>query len=218
MDRGPQLPTQPAAAGQSLRRRFDLAITEVTIGGHDYQLLRPRNVDDLISEEDFALDERIPYWADCWPSARVLAERVASLAGQARTCLELGCGIGLVSLAAARAGFEVLATDYYADALEFTAANAELHAIHALDTRLVDWRKTSRRPGHVRSGRGLRRVVRGSAGRAGRVGVGPLASRGRTGNRQRSGAPDGRVVDRAVCGRWAGRSPRGPGAKRRRRR
>ena len=25
--------------------------------------------------------------------------------------------------------------------LEFTAANAELHAIHALDTRLVDWRK-----------------------------------------------------------------------------
>ena len=69
MDRGPQLPTQPAAAGQSLRRRFDLAITEVTIGGHDYQLLRPRNVDDLISEEDFALDERIPYWADCWPSA-----------------------------------------------------------------------------------------------------------------------------------------------------
>ncbi len=55
--------------------------------------------------------------------------------------LELGCGIGLVSLVAAHAGFRVLATDYYADALEFTAANADRNAIHGVDTRLVDWRK-----------------------------------------------------------------------------
>jgi predicted nicotinamide N-methyase len=133
-------PPQPAAP-EHLRRRFELAETRLAIGGRDYALLRPRNVDELISEEDFALDERIPYWADCWPSARVLAERIADSRGAGRRLLELGCGIGLVSLAAAVAGFEVLATDYYADALEFTAANAARNAVGGIDTRLVDWRK-----------------------------------------------------------------------------
>ena len=32
-------------------------------------------------------------------------------------------------------------TDYYAEALEFTAANARRHGLNRLDTRLVDWRK-----------------------------------------------------------------------------
>ena len=35
----------------------------------------------------------------------------------------------------------MLATDYHADALEFTAANAVRHALANVDTRLVDWRK-----------------------------------------------------------------------------
>jgi predicted nicotinamide N-methyase len=137
-------PSQLTAPPESLRRRFELASTRVSIGDHPYDLLRPRSVDELISEEDFAIDERIPYWADCWPSARVLAERIAGQNGRERRALELGCGIGLVSLAAARAGFRVLATDYYAEALEFTAANAERHGLSRLDTRLVDWRKLPR--------------------------------------------------------------------------
>jgi predicted nicotinamide N-methyase len=125
----------------SLERRFELARTEITIAGRRYSLLRPRNIDDLISEEDFAIDERIPYWAECWPSGRVLAERIATVDGRGKSLLELGCGIGALALAAAAAGFEVLATDYYADALEFTAANAELHDLPNVDTRLVDWRR-----------------------------------------------------------------------------
>ncbi len=133
-------PIAPLDAPQSLRRRFELAVSEVSIGGKTYRLLRPRSVDDLISEEDFALDERIPYWADCWPSSHVLAAHLAGEQGAGRTLLELGCGIGLVSLVAAAAGFDVLATDYYAHALEFTAANAQRHHLASVDTRLVDWR------------------------------------------------------------------------------
>jgi 2-polyprenyl-3-methyl-5-hydroxy-6-metoxy-1,4-benzoquinol methylase len=98
-------------------------------------------MDDLISEEEFSIDDRIPYWAECWPSSRVLAERLIAERGASRTLLELGCGIGLVSIAAAQAGFEVLATDYYADALEFAAANAERHGLSDINTRLIDWRK-----------------------------------------------------------------------------
>jgi predicted nicotinamide N-methyase len=125
---------------RSLSRRFELARSQVTVGARTYELLKPRSVDDLISEEDFAIDERIPYWADCWPSGRILAERLSREKGQGRSLLELGCGIGLVSVAAAAAGFEVLASDYYADALEFTAANAERNGIDGVDTRLIDWR------------------------------------------------------------------------------
>ena len=126
---------------QHLSRRFELANTSLAIGDRGYDLLRPRSVDDLISEEDFDLDERLPYWADCWPSSRVLAQHVARERGAGRQLLELGCGIGLVSLVAAHVGFRVLATDYYAEALEFTAANAQRNGIDRLDTRLVDWRK-----------------------------------------------------------------------------
>ena len=132
--------TQPFVAPEYLRRHFDLAQTEVAIGGRCYELLRPKSIEDLISEEDFDIDERIPYWADCWPSARVLAEHIAAQSGTGRRLLELGCGIGLVSLAAAAGGFDVLATDYYADALQFTSANAQRHALPNVDTRLVDWR------------------------------------------------------------------------------
>jgi len=118
-----------------------LAATEITVAGRLYRLARPRSVDELISEEDFAIDERIPYWADCWPSAHVLARRVARERGAGCSFLELGCGIGLPSLVAASVGFDALATDYYADALEFTAANARANDLPQVDTRLVDWRK-----------------------------------------------------------------------------
>lgn len=132
---------QPIEPPERLRRRFELARTELTVGDRRYDLLRPKSVDDLISEADFAVDGRIPYWAQCWPSASVLAERISREQGRRRRLLELGCGIGLVSLAAAQAGFHVLATDYYAAALEFTSANAQRHGLRRVDTRLVDWRK-----------------------------------------------------------------------------
>ncbi len=137
-------PRRQAEPPETLRRRFELASTRLNVGGHEYDMLRPRNIDDLISEEDFNLDDRIPYWAECWPSARVLAERISRGSGDGRRLLELGCGIGLVSAAAAQAGYRVLATDYYADALEFTAANVARHDLRRVDTRLVDWRKMPR--------------------------------------------------------------------------
>jgi len=58
-----------------------------------------------------------------------------------RRLLELGCGLGLAALAAIRAGFEVVATDYYDEALEFTQANACHNGLVPPTTRLVDWRR-----------------------------------------------------------------------------
>jgi predicted nicotinamide N-methyase len=123
-----------------LERRFVITAERVPLGGIEVELLKPRSAEDLISEEDFARDERLPYWAELWPSARVLAGRILEEAGAGRRILELGCGVGLVAIAAMRAGFDVLATDYYADAIRFTRANAWRVLGREPRTRLVDWR------------------------------------------------------------------------------
>lgn len=85
-------------------------------------------------------DERLPYWADVWPSSILLAEKLLELIGRGKTALELGCGVGLSTLAATTAGFDVLSTDYYIDALDVTRANIFRNLGRSAKTRLVDWR------------------------------------------------------------------------------
>ena len=123
-----------------LERRFRTSIVDVTIGDHSFSILKPANADDLIREEDFVKDERLPYWADVWPSSLLLAEKLLELKGSGKTALELGCGVGLSTLAATSAGFDVLSTDYYIDALDVTRANIFRNLGKTARTRLVDWR------------------------------------------------------------------------------
>lgn len=125
---------------ESLRERFAVVEHRIEAAGRTFQLFKPRSPDELISEEDFNGDERLPYWADVWPSALCLAERIALLSGSGNRLLELGCGVGYVCAVAAARGFEVLATDYYPEALEFTQVNLALNDLPAVKTRLIDWR------------------------------------------------------------------------------
>jgi predicted nicotinamide N-methyase len=124
-----------------LGAQFDMARTDLMVAGREVRIHHPRNADDLIDEQAFVDDERLPYWADLWPSARVLAERVATMPVDGRRFLELGCGTGLVSVAAAIAGFDVTATDYYDEALRFTALNVLVNTGALIDTRIGDWRR-----------------------------------------------------------------------------
>jgi len=129
-----------AALVGALERRFRTSVTDATIGKRTFSILKPANSDDLIREEDFVKDERLPYWADVWPSSIVLAEKLLELNGEGKTALELGCGVGLSTLAATAAGFDVLSTDYYEDALDVTRANVFRNLGKTARTRLVDWR------------------------------------------------------------------------------
>jgi predicted nicotinamide N-methyase len=52
--------------------------------------------------------------------------------------VELGCGLALPSLAAARAGAEVLATDACPEALDLVARNARANGLR-IATATVDW-------------------------------------------------------------------------------
>jgi ETFB lysine methyltransferase len=124
----------------SLERRFRVAETRVEISSRTFLIRHPANSDDLISEEDFVRDDRLPYWADIWPSSRALAARLLEENGTGRSLVELGCGSGLVSAAAASVGFDVVATDYYEDALLFARLNANRNTGRDIGTRLLDWR------------------------------------------------------------------------------
>jgi predicted nicotinamide N-methyase len=129
------------ALREQLSRRFQTIESELLVGDRKLSLLHPASADDLIDEKEFERDDRLPYWADIWPSARVLASYITQLPGKGRTLLELGCGAGLVATVAALAGFRVCATDYYEDALRFTELNVAEETGLVPETRLVDWRK-----------------------------------------------------------------------------
>jgi predicted nicotinamide N-methyase len=132
-------PFDSAALRQDLERRFRTTTRTVQIGGRQIDLLSPANADDLISEDDYVKDERLPYWADLWPSAQILAGEVRTLRLGGERVLELGCGLGLVAIGAALAGAQVTATDYYDDAVLFAALNVAEATGQTISTRMVDW-------------------------------------------------------------------------------
>ena len=120
--------------------RFSPVERRLTIAGIAVSVWRPPDMEALIDLAAFEADERIPYWADVWESAIVLAEEIAGMDAGGRTFLELGCGLGLPSLVARRVGFRATATDYEETALEGVRYAAARNGIADLATRVVDWR------------------------------------------------------------------------------
>lgn len=116
----------------------DLVEQTVALPGRELIILHPRDSLDLLDEEAFEREEFLPYWAEVWPSGIALARAVSAAVAAGARVLELGCGLGLPSLAAALAGAEVLATDWSPDALAFVEENARRNGA-ALETLAVDW-------------------------------------------------------------------------------
>ena len=110
----------------------------VAVAGVRLELLRPESPEALIDEEAFADDEFLPYWAELWPAARALAEALPDVLGL--RVVELGCGLGLVSLVAATKGAEVTATDWSQDAIELLRENASRNGL-AVRAEVRDWRE-----------------------------------------------------------------------------
>ena len=121
----------------------------VDIAGRIIDLSAPASSEDLLNalagrdpSDPDVCDERLPYWADLWPSAVALATHLlrdrALRAGE--QVVELGCGLGLAGIAAGLAGAEVLLTDYAGDALEYAARNWRVNVGTPPRTRWLDWR------------------------------------------------------------------------------
>ena len=106
---------------------LDIRVRRVRVPGGDVFLVQPADWEQLRHEEGGA-GRGVPYWATPWPSGAVLAGALAEdPPPPGARVLELGCGLGLPSIVAARAGAEVLATDGSSDAVAFAAHSLALN-------------------------------------------------------------------------------------------
>ncbi|MAG36873.1 MAG: methyltransferase type 12 [Dehalococcoidia bacterium] len=126
---------------ERLAARYQFDETTVQVAGRAWAVLGPDDPDSLIDVIPPNDDDRLPYWAQLWPSGQVLAEAILTAAAfDGQRVLELGCGLGLTAAAALVAGADLLAVDCEPDALDFAAYNAQMLAGVPLYSRLGNWR------------------------------------------------------------------------------
>lgn len=130
--------TPPEAFGRSVR-------DEVTVSGRTFVFDRPAGLDHLFDHpavrSAYAADEYIPYWADLWPAAIMLAEVVlAEPFREGLEALEFGCGLGVSGMAALSRGLHVTFSDVDEAAVQLAAANARLNGFTHFETAAIDLR------------------------------------------------------------------------------
>lgn len=118
----------------------------VFVDERTFVISRPQHSDKLLDEpavhDAFAVDEYMPYWADLWPAARMLAKAVLHEAWTTGTkALEIGCGLGLPGVVGLSCGLQVTFSDYDACALRFAADNARLNGFEDFQAMQLDWRE-----------------------------------------------------------------------------
>jgi predicted nicotinamide N-methyase len=116
-----------------------LVVHRLSLPGGELRLLQPAESAALPDDGPVEWAPLLPYWSVLWRSGAALGRELAaagSLAGM--RVVELGCGLGVPSLVAARAGAEVLATDAEPEALELLERNARENGLR-LATAAVEW-------------------------------------------------------------------------------
>ena len=105
----------PASRFPIVRREIDLGTGRVSM----FTLVDPDALLDALTQEEFdGSGGRMPYWGTVWPSALALAEKVLrSPSLEGRRVLDLGCGLGLVGLAALERGAHVTFLDWEPEAV-----------------------------------------------------------------------------------------------------
>ena len=120
---------------------FDASLSEVTVGGDRLKLWRVADLERHVDRDALlrACDPpEPPYWAYLWSGARALAAAVPHRAGRV---IELGCGLGLPALVAARRGARVVATDRERVPLAFVRASAAANGLDELEVAVLDFQR-----------------------------------------------------------------------------
>lgn len=113
----------------------------VESGGRSYTLARLGDLESIWEGLSDEIDEKhIPYWTELWPASLALAEWLDERAKEIenRACLDIGCGLGFLSLLARARGARVLGMDLEGEALFYARKNAALNALKPSFTRM-DW-------------------------------------------------------------------------------
>jgi predicted nicotinamide N-methyase len=116
----------------------ELVSQSVELPSGELRLLQPQESAELPDAGAVEWAPVQPYWSVLWRSGVALARELEGMALRGLRVVELGCGLAVPSIAAARGGATVLATDACADALELVARNAHLNDV-GIETATVDW-------------------------------------------------------------------------------
>jgi predicted nicotinamide N-methyase len=101
-------------------------------------LLQPEEAAELPDSGPVEWAPLAPYWAVLWRSGVALAGELDGEALRGRRVVELGCGLAVPSITAARRGAAVLATDACDEALALAERNARANGVR-IETAAVDW-------------------------------------------------------------------------------
>jgi predicted nicotinamide N-methyase len=115
-----------------------LVSRSIDLPGGALRLLQPEVAAELPDAGPVEWAPVAPYWAVLWRSGVALARELDGEALEGRRVVELGCGLALPSIAAARAGASVLATDVCDEALRLSERNARANGV-SVETAAVDW-------------------------------------------------------------------------------
>ncbi|WP_319408936.1 methyltransferase [uncultured Desulfosarcina sp.] len=117
---------------------YDTVTTPVTINGQTLRLFTPASIDRFINPDDVM--DNFPLWAKIWDASAVLASYLVSPPpNPMKTMLEIGCGLGMVGIAAAKAGHRITMTELNPDALNFARANAMANGCPEVAIERLDW-------------------------------------------------------------------------------
>jgi predicted nicotinamide N-methyase len=121
----------------------DLISETLSLPHGELRLLRPRDGAELPDDGGVEWAPLVPYWSVLWRSGLALGRELIGRRLDGLRVVELGCGIGVPSLAASGSGAVVLATDASVEALELLACNASRNGLH-VETARVDWASPAR--------------------------------------------------------------------------
>ena len=116
----------------------ELVSQTIELPGGELRVLQPEVAAELPDSGPVEWAPLAPYWAVLWRSGVALARELEGMPLRGLRVVELGCGLAVPSIAAARAGAAVLATDSCPEALELVARNASANDVE-VETAVVDW-------------------------------------------------------------------------------
>jgi predicted nicotinamide N-methyase len=111
---------------------------KIKVPSGELRVLQPAEAAEIPDDHQVEWAPLAPYWSVLWRSGVALARELDGQALRGQRVVELGCGLAVPSIAAARAGAIALATDADPEALELVACNARANYVF-VDTAQVKW-------------------------------------------------------------------------------
>ena len=143
---------------------YETIATMEKIGTFPIHLLALKNLDQALDEickvyepenpkEEELLLNLCPYFGVVWPSARALSTFMSERKTQfsKKKGIEVGCGLGLPAILAAKIGSQMQASDFHPDVGDWVKKNAELNQV-AINYTEWDWTELNSVPKGIELG------------------------------------------------------------------